>query len=229
VQKALPAALERAGFVLKTANEVDMLLSDKPDLLNCQKGSCLGQEAALLHVQQLIIPRLERIGGGYAISLALYDAQKRSFSAAVQERCVVAGCTPEGARELIGSAAERLWNELAPKSAPSREHVQSSERPVSPAVGRAKWATLGLGVVGLVIGAALWGVDGHAVPQGDTCAVAGAVGGPPECERVYQTREAGITLISLGSALTISSIALFAVDARGKVAKPAAWGPRWRF
>jgi hypothetical protein len=107
-QDELPRALVAAGFSLAPQNEIDVRVSERPEVLRCTVGGCLAEEAALFHVDELILPRLETpaSGGGLTVGLSLYDAaQKRSIAEAVI-RC--SSCTPDRLRASVRAACAQL-------------------------------------------------------------------------------------------------------------------------
>jgi hypothetical protein len=108
-QEELPRALAAAGFSLTPPNEVDMRVSERPELLRCASGGCLAEEAAFLRVERLVLPRLEPAtdkDGGLTLGLSLYDAsQKKSICDAVA-RCTA--CTSDKLRATIQEAAVAL-------------------------------------------------------------------------------------------------------------------------
>ena len=75
----LPRALAGAGFQLMAPNEVDMRVSERPELLQCRAGGCLAEEAAFFKVDRLALPRLERAGdNSFTIGITVYDAGQKA-------------------------------------------------------------------------------------------------------------------------------------------------------
>jgi len=74
----LPIALAAAGFLLMPPNQVDMRVSERPELLQCRAGGCLAEEAAYFKVDRLALPRLERAAdGGFTVGITVYDAAQK--------------------------------------------------------------------------------------------------------------------------------------------------------
>lgn len=69
-----------------------------------------------------------------------------------------------------------------------------------------KWAALGTGVAVAGVGGALWGIDGREKGDG---------------RYVHDTRTAGITLVSVGSAVALSSLVIYLLERRGERPAPA--------
>lgn len=74
----LPQTLGRVGFPLLDPRQVDLRLSERPDLLagchrDSQREACLLGQAQLLGVSRLILPRLKPIADGLGIALTLYE------------------------------------------------------------------------------------------------------------------------------------------------------------
>ncbi|MFI5289146.1 MAG: PEGA domain-containing protein [Polyangia bacterium] len=122
-QDELPRALTASGFSLVPQNEIDVRVSERPEVLRCTAGGCLAEEASLFHVDQLILPRLElpKMGGGVTVGLSLYDAaQKRSIAEAVT-RC--SACTADRLRASVRAACAQL---RASATAPGALEVATS-------------------------------------------------------------------------------------------------------
>lgn len=85
----------------------------------------------------------------------------------------------------------------APPPPPPRRH---------PALRPLAWVSLAAGVVGVAVGAALLGVDGHG-----SCALKD---GQRQCPELFDTRVGGAVTVAAGGALAVTSIILFAIDRR---------------
>jgi hypothetical protein len=75
----------------------------------------------------------------------------------------------------------------------------------------AKWVILSMGLVGVAVGGALWGLDG----QG-TCSLSA---GAKQCPKVYDTLPTGATLAGLGGALVVTSLVMFGLDSKRESAR----------
>jgi hypothetical protein len=136
---ALPQALIAEGFLLKPPGEVDMLMGERPEFVNCRAGACLAEEAKFLQVQRLVVPRLEPTSGGLVVTLQVYDATTRAQAAEVTDRC--SPCSADDLRTHIAGAARRLHAALNPPGT-----LQVSSLPPSAPVS----------VDGKVVGATPW-------------------------------------------------------------------------
>jgi hypothetical protein len=211
----LPRALEAAGFPVKSPNEIDLRVSERPEFLRCKSGPCLADEAAYLGVGRLLLPSLEGLSdGAVVIGAVLYDAALGRNVSERFERC--AACTGDRLRERVRAVAEGLHHDVRGPEAP----VPSAAVVVSPspppparrgatavtAIGVLKWVTLGAGLAAVGAGAGLWAIDG----QG-SCTL---MGEQRQCPMVYDTMPVGASLVGVGGALLVTSTVLLAVDRR---------------
>ncbi len=131
----LPRALTAAGFALMPPNEVDMRVSERPELLQCKSGGCLAEEAAFLRVDRLVLPRLERAAdGGFTVGVTLYDAGQKAAICDGVDRVAVAS----EMHDKLAALASKLQADLL---RPGRLEVTAQPAAVVSIDGQAKGST----------------------------------------------------------------------------------------
>jgi hypothetical protein len=118
----LQVALAEAGFAVKEPKEVDLQVAERPELLHCVAGGCLGEEAAYLNVGQLVLPRLDPISGPHGtdgslvVGLVLWGASEKRPVAEAVERCGGDGsgaCGAEKLKAVTHALARKLREDLS--------------------------------------------------------------------------------------------------------------------
>jgi len=213
------SALLGAGFRLKSPNEVDLFVGDRPEFLACRDGACLYEEATFLGVRRLILPRFDRNpDDSYTIGVALYDANERRFIATSTLRC--SECTVDRVKELIGMAAVRIRSEseefdvakTPATNAPASIATPTVTAPVpprSPLLRPFKWATLGIGLATTVAGITLMSLNNLCLSDTPPKTAANP---NPVCPIVLDGFGTGAPLFAVGGALLITSGVLFYFD-----------------
>jgi len=218
VQRAFQEELTRVlgeTWPLAAPNEVDMRVAEKPELIRCTLGPCLTDEAALLGVERIVVPRLEPLHDpatvGVELGLSLFDLAAGKVIAAIEVRC--APCDAAAIRRSVREAIPLLQAALARALNPMAVAVAAgAELQGKPSGRRAhrfrvvKWIALAAGLAAAAVGAGLWAVDG----QG-SCSLAP---GQKECPMLYDTLPAGAGLVGTGGALVLTSIVMIGLDAR---------------
>lgn len=214
--EALPRALASAGFTLLAPNEVDMKVSDRPELLQCRAGGCLVEEAAFLRVERLLLPRLERgADGSFTLGLTVWDAGQKKAIADGVERVAVAA----EVRDRLSALCTRLHAEL---TRPGRLEVSAQPSAALSVDGEAKGATPWAGeleagdhVVALEAGGARVERDVNVAP-GATARLDVALSAPaPPPPRAHPLRPVKwVALVGGALALGVGA-GLVAVDGRG--------------
>lgn len=106
-QDELPRALAATGIDLVAPNEIDLRVSERPELLRCTAGGCLAEEAAFLRVQRLVLPRLDSRSDGVGVALSLYDAVDKQAIAESVASCAQP-CGAASVRAAVREAATQL-------------------------------------------------------------------------------------------------------------------------
>ena len=131
----LPIALAAAGFLLMPPNQVDMKVSERPELLQCHAGGCLVEEAAFFKVDRLALPRLERADdGSFTVGITVFDAAQKKAICDGVDRVTAA---PEMHDKLI-AMADKLRADL---SRPGRLEVTAEPAAALSVDGEVKGST----------------------------------------------------------------------------------------
>ena len=217
----LPRVLSAAGFVLMPPNEVDMKVGERPELLQCRGGGCLAEEAAFLHVDRLILPRLERApDGSFTVGVAVWDVGQRSVICEGVDRVAVAAELHDKLIIVIG----RLRGELL---RPGRLEITARPHAALSIDGQARGTTpwsgelaVGDHVIAFEAGGSRVERDVNVAP-GVTARVdvTLAVAPPPPRSRALKPLK-WVTLVG-GLVAIGAGAALMALDGRGTCSRPS--------
>ncbi len=110
----LSTTVQRGGYSVRSAQEVESLLGSELRLLGCSTASCYGRLAQLLGVRRVIEGEVQRLElSTFSLKLTMRDLFSGQGSTPIQERCDV--CSTDDVRQMVIRAAERLTKEVPPR------------------------------------------------------------------------------------------------------------------
>jgi len=217
----LPIALAAAGFLLMPPNQVDMRVSERPELLQCRAGGCLAEEAAYFKVDRLALPRLERAAdGGFTVGITVYDAaQKKAIGDGVDRVASAA----EMHDKLI-AMADKLRASL---SRPGRLEVTAEPGAALTVDGKRAGTTPWAGdlppgdhVIALESAGARVERDVNVAPGGTARVDVSLTGGAPERRHSHALRPLKWITLAGGVLAAGAGAALVALDGKGTCSLP---------
>ena len=123
-----------SGWTVLSAEEVRQRLAGRDDLLSCQQGACIGQVAAQLQVDRVVVPKIamkSAVGGSaYQIILTAMDPNGKHSNVIFSERCGDdnEGCNLSRAFDAMRKTAAALVPKLTIAAPPQ---PVETPRPVS--------------------------------------------------------------------------------------------------
>jgi hypothetical protein len=198
----LAAAVQARGYSVLSPQDLMTRLGfeRQKQLLGCTDSSCLVEVGQALGVDRLVSGTIAAIGKSVVINLVLLNNQSGAVDFRYSER--VKNATDEAFLDLVPAAANALFPTLV-KEGPAPAPPASSGMRV------AAWITLGVGVAAVATGALFFGLARGA--QGEVSK------GNPAPFGTLQDKVAagkvndviGVTAMSVGGALAVTSIVLF--------------------
>lgn len=202
----LAAAVQARGYSVLSPQDLITRLGfeRQKQLLGCTDSSCLVEVGQALGVDRLVSGTIAAIGKSVVINLVLLNNQSGAVDFRYSER--VKNATDEAFLDLVPAAANALFPSLI-KDAPAPPAAPAA--PASSGTRVAAWITLGVGVAALATGATFFGLARGA--QGEV-----SKGNPAPFPTLQEKVAAGrvndvigVTAMSVGGALAVTSIILF--------------------
>lgn len=210
ITEQLAAAIQQRHFRVMSPEDLTARLGfeRQRQLLGCSDASCLVEVGQALGVERLVSGSVAMVGKSVVISLVLINNRSGAVEYRYSER--VKNATDEAFLDLVPIAVAALF----PTTEGTVPSVVASEPSAPKTSGQrvAAWVTLGAGVAALAAGGVFFGL-GRAtqaeVANGD---VSGGFTSLEDKVAAGKMKDVmGVTLLSVGAALSITSIVLFAV------------------
>ncbi len=217
--EAVSAALERGlvagGAEGLGAERVRQALTNHADLRGCVTASCLARVAALVQAGFTAQVRVRAVKGGFEATALLARGSDGHRVATLTRRCT--GCQRAGALDLVAGLGEALGRQALQAARHPASGASAGPRPGTSRRGprrcRICWITgaalAGAGALATVLGATFWGLDGHVYRS------------RPDYDRVWSTRDGGITTTALGLSALVAGGALLVYGLLRRRAAPA--------
>jgi TolB-like protein len=197
----LAAAVQARGYSVMSPQDLITRLGfeRQRQLLGCTDSSCLVEVGQALGVDRLVSGTIAVIGSSVVINLVLLNNQSGAVDFRYSER--VKNATDEAFLDLVPAAANALF--------PSQLKATPQPPPGPSGMRVAAWITLGVGVVAVATGATFFGLARGA--QGEvTLGNPAPFGTLQEKVAAGKTNDViGVTAMSVGGALAVTSILLF--------------------
>jgi hypothetical protein len=206
--------LAASGLDVVPSADVDRARHSAAGLPGCNTAACLKRVGELVTASHSVLVKIEMQGtSNYIFTLKLFDNAAGQLMSEIEDRCEM--CTLSEANEKLSSCAAALRGKISPPSTATPEVTPTPVvlTPPPPIVDQPRRAyragaiaTLAIGVPAIVAGAVLWSFDGHQA-QMKTINNLGET-------NQYSTAAIGIPLVAAGGALVVTSVILWALDAR---------------
>lgn len=211
ITEQLAAAIQKRRYTVMSPEDLTARLGfeRQRQLLGCTDATCLVEVGQALGVDRLVSGSIAMVGKSVVISLVLINNKSGAVEYRYSER--VKNGTDEAFLDLVPVAVSALFPSDAVAAEPVGVVKSEPAAPPSSGLRIGAWVSLGVGVAALATGGAFFGIA-RGMQKEVSEGTLGSFASLQDKVAAGKTNDViGVTAMSVGGALAITSIVLFIV------------------